>query len=53
MPTVKEYNQYGKELEETLRLQTSPIAVKMLESEADIPEGAFRPRKDHGYHFAQ
>lgn len=53
MPTIKECNRYGQELEKLLRLQTSPIAVKMLESEADIPEGAFRPKKDHGYHLAQ
>jgi len=53
MPTIKEYNQYGVELENVLGLQTSPIAVKMLEKESDIPEGAIRPKKDRGYHLAQ
>jgi uncharacterized protein (DUF169 family) len=53
MPTIKEYNRYGEELENILGLQTSPIAVKMLEKEADIPKGAIRPRKDRGYHLAQ
>ena len=53
MTTVKEYNRYGEELETLLRLQTSPIAVKMLESEAEIPQGTFRPRKDRGEHYAQ
>jgi uncharacterized protein (DUF169 family) len=53
MPTVKEFNRYGVELENLLGLQTSPIAVKMLEKEADIPEGAIRPKKDRGYHLAQ
>lgn len=53
MTTVQEYNRYGEELETLLRLQSSPIAVKMLESEADIPQGAFRPGKDRGEHYAQ
>jgi len=53
MPTIKEYNRYGEELERSLLLKTSPIAVKMLEKESDIPEGAVRPKKDKGYHIAQ
>lgn len=53
MPTIKEYNNYGKKLEDILGLQTSPIAVKMLEKESDIPKGAIRPKKDRGYHLAQ
>lgn len=53
MTTLKEYNSYGEDLERLLRLRTSPIAVKMLEKEEDIPEGATRPKKDRGYHLAQ
>ena len=53
MPAIKDYNRYGEELENILGLSTSPIAVKMLEKEADIPEGAVRPKKDRGYHLAQ
>ena len=53
MTKLKDYNECGAELERLLLLRTSPIAVKMLEDEADIPEGAFRPKKDHGYHLAQ
>jgi len=53
LTTIKEYNRYGEELEEALKLKTSPIAVKMLEKEEDIPEGAVRPKKDRGYHLAQ
>ena len=53
MPTIEEFNQYGEELEKLLMLRTSPIAVKMLEKEADIPKGAVRPKKDRGYHLAQ
>ena len=46
-------HKYGEDLETCLVLRTSPIAVKMLEKETDIPEGAFRPKKDGGYHLAQ
>jgi uncharacterized protein (DUF169 family) len=53
MPSIKDYNRYGEELENILGLSTSPIAVKMLESEADIPKGAVRPKRDRGYHLAQ
>jgi uncharacterized protein (DUF169 family) len=53
MTVLKEYNKYGEELEKLLVLRTSPIAVKMLEKEEDIPEGAIRPKKDYGYHIAQ
>jgi uncharacterized protein (DUF169 family) len=53
MTTVKEFNRYGEELEKILLLRTYPVAVKMLEKEADIPAGAMRPKKDHNYHFAQ
>ena len=51
--SVVEYNSYGEDLERLLLLRTSPIAVKMLEKEEDIPEGAIRPKKDRGYHLAQ
>jgi uncharacterized protein (DUF169 family) len=53
MSTVSEFNKYGEELEKYLILRTSPIAVKMLEKEADIPKEAIRPKKDRKYHLAQ
>ena len=53
MTTVKEYNSYGEELERLLLLRTSPIAVKMLEKEEDIPKEAIRPKRDRGFHLAQ
>jgi uncharacterized protein (DUF169 family) len=53
MSNLSEFNKYGEELEKILVLRTSPIAVKMLEKEADIPKGAIRPKKDRGYHLAQ
>jgi uncharacterized protein (DUF169 family) len=53
MDKVTEFHGYGKDLETLMRLRTSPIAVKMLESEADTPEGAMRPKRDRGQHLAQ
>jgi len=45
-------HEYGEELEQRMRLRTFPLAVKMLEKEGDIPEGAERPMKDFGYHLS-
>jgi uncharacterized protein (DUF169 family) len=53
MPSLKEFNSYGEELERELILRTAPIAVKMLKTEADIPAGALRPKKDKNKHYAQ
>ena len=53
MTQLEEFNRYGEDLERQLILRSSPIAVKMLKSESDIPEGAVRPAKDRGYHLAQ
>ena len=53
MPTLKEYNGFGEELERQLVLRTAPIAVKMLKSEGEIPKGAYRPKKDKNKHYAQ
>ena len=53
MVTASEFNKYGEELENALILRTSPIAVKMLEKESDIPKEAIRPKKDRKYHIAQ
>ena len=46
------YREYGAELEKRLRLKTFPLAVKMLEREGDIPDGAQRPLRDFGYHLS-
>ncbi len=53
MTTKAEFNSYGEEVEKLLKLKTSPIAVKMLEKEADIPKEAIRPKRDRGHHLAQ
>jgi uncharacterized protein (DUF169 family) len=52
-PALSEFNKYGEELETSLLLRTSPVAVKMLEEEADIPKEAVRPKRDGRYHIAQ
>lgn len=43
------FSEYGEELERRIRLQTFPLAIKLLEKETDIPEGAERPLRDFGY----
>ena len=53
MASLSEFNRFGEDIERRMLLRTSPIAVKMLENESDIPEGAIRPKKDRGYHLAQ
>jgi uncharacterized protein (DUF169 family) len=53
MTTLDEYHKYGEDLERLMRLRTSPLAVKMLKKEADIPPGAIRPWKDRRQHIAQ
>lgn len=52
MANVKVYQEYGEELDRRLRLKTFPLALKLLEKEADIPEGTKRPRRDFGHHLS-
>lgn len=53
MVEVSEYNEYGTYIESSLALKTSPLAIKMLKTEEEIPKEALRPKRDRGYHFAQ
>jgi len=39
MVKINVLNEYGKELEGRLRLQTYPLGVKLIKSESDIPKG--------------
>jgi uncharacterized protein (DUF169 family) len=50
--TTADYNKLGEELEKLLILRYAPIALKLIKTEADIPEGALRPKRDLGYHLA-
>jgi len=49
---IKQMHEQAKELESLLRLQSRPIALKMLTSEEEIPEDALRPVRDMGYHLS-
>ncbi len=51
-PSLATLNTYGADLGRLLCLRTYPIAIKMLESESEVPEGVFRPKKDKGEHYA-
>lgn len=53
MATIEEYRSYGKEIEDLLRLDSFPIAVKMIRTEAEIPADAVRPKRDRRQHLAQ
>jgi uncharacterized protein (DUF169 family) len=44
IPDLNTLNAYAEELEKKLKLKTFPIAVKLLKSEKDIPQGAIRPK---------
>ncbi len=51
--TIAEKNStYSRELRDMLLLRFEPIAVKMIENEADVPSDAIRPQKDMGTHMA-
>lgn len=52
MTNLSVLHRYGEELEKALELRTFPLAVKLLEREGDIPEGATRPKRDLGYHLS-
>lgn len=47
-----ELRETAEQLEMVLRLQTYPLAVRMVKSEDEIPEGAKRPVRDLGYHLS-
>lgn len=53
MSELEKINKYGEEIEQLLRLKTSPVAVKFIEREDEIPDNAVRPKKDRGVHLAQ
>ncbi|HPS89890.1 MAG TPA: DUF169 domain-containing protein, partial [Methanosarcina vacuolata] len=36
---VKEINKYGQEIVDCLKLETSPVAVKLIPKGGEIPEG--------------
>jgi uncharacterized protein (DUF169 family) len=50
--TVDKYNELGRQLEELLILRYSPIALKLIYSEDEIPAGTSRPYNDEGNRLA-
>jgi uncharacterized protein (DUF169 family) len=52
MEELDALHEFGRELEKRIRLQTFPLAVKVLRRENEIPPDAFRPMRDCGYHLA-
>ena len=46
--SINVFNEYGKRIEEQIRPASHPMAVKLLESEDEIPEEAKRPKRDYG-----
>ncbi|EMR74137.1 hypothetical protein MCGE09_00165 [Thaumarchaeota archaeon SCGC AB-539-E09] len=45
---MNEYNKYGEKLEEKLRLNTYPLAIKMLKNPEEVPSEAIRPLERFG-----
>lgn len=52
MPDLDTYQNWGTELERRLRLGSHPLAIRLLEDETEIPDGADRPRADEGHRLS-
>ena len=52
MDVVAKYRDYGIRLQRDLLLRYSPVALKLLYDEGEIPEGSMRPRRDGGGHLS-
>jgi uncharacterized protein (DUF169 family) len=50
--SVASMNACGADLLNMLVLRTYPIAIKMLKDESETPQGAVRPKKNLGVHYA-
>lgn len=46
------FSQYAEELERLVRLDTYPLAIKLLKTQVEIPQSAKRPVRDLGYHLS-
>jgi uncharacterized protein (DUF169 family) len=45
---VNKWNEYARRIEDKIMPNSNILAIKMLESEGDIPEGSVRPKRDFG-----
>jgi len=52
MIELEDMHKLARELGELLRLQTLPLAVKMIRMEDHIPDDAQRPVRDMGFHLS-
>ena len=52
MNRIEKIHGQARELERLLRLQSMPIALKMVTSEDRIPKNAVRPMRDRGHHLS-
>jgi len=52
MSALDQMHEHAAEMVALLRLQSMPIALKMLRSEEEIPENAVRPVRDLGHHLS-
>ena len=50
--TLEELWQMGTELEMWLRMRVHPVAVKLLQSRAEVPEEAIIPTRDWGHKYS-
>lgn len=49
---IEEIKKMGEEIESWLKMRTHPVAIKLLTSKTEIPEGAIVPSRDMGYKLA-
>jgi uncharacterized protein (DUF169 family) len=52
MTSMRVFHESAKEIRKLVLLKTLPVAIKLLEKDEDIPEGAKRPVRDLGHHLA-
>ena len=48
MDNLGDFNEFGRRIEEQIRPASYPLAVKMLRSPEEVPEGAEKPKRDYG-----
>ena len=46
MADLSTYHEWGRELDDRLRLRSFPLAIGLLEDESDVPDDAIRPSQD-------
>ena len=52
MQTINQFNTLAGRLQKLLALHSSPVAMKVLYEESEVPEDSLRPQRDLGGHLA-